>query len=159
METYFFKQINLWASIIPAKCFMTLDTNPNKVILPTHLPEKSIIVLTIIYILIRSLPQLSSKLWSRSACLEASTALLSKLSPTFIRLDEIIQQFHHQIHINQMTSTNPKSTNLINREDVNEMIENAIRRHNRRSTIISAILGWILIGGYSFGLFHVVQNI
>ena len=58
-----------------------------------------------------------------------------------------------------MTSTNPKSTNLINREDVNEMIENAIRRHNRRSTIISAILGWILIGGYSFGLFHVVQHI
>ena len=58
-----------------------------------------------------------------------------------------------------MTSTNQKSTNLINREDVNEMIENAIRRHNRRSTIISAILGWILIGGYSFGLFHVVQSI
>ena len=58
-----------------------------------------------------------------------------------------------------MTSTNPKSTNLINKEDVNEMIENAIRRHNRRSTIISAILGWILIGAYSFGLFHVVQNI
>ena len=59
----------------------------------------------------------------------------------------------------QMTSTNPKPTNLINRDDVNEMIENAIRRHNRRSTIISAILGWILIGGYSFGLFHVVQNL
>tara|TARA_B100000579_G_C22666924_1_gene773688 strand:+ start:418 stop:594 length:177 start_codon:yes stop_codon:yes gene_type:complete len=58
-----------------------------------------------------------------------------------------------------MTSTNPKTTNLINRDDVNEMIEKAIRRHNRRSTIISAILGWILIGGYSFGLFHVVQNI
>ena len=57
-----------------------------------------------------------------------------------------------------MTSTNPKTTKLINREDVNEMIENAIRRHNRRSTIISAILGWILIGGYSFGLFHVVQS-
>ena len=65
----------------------------------------------------------------------------------------------YQICIKQMTSTNPKPSNLINREDVNEMIENAIRRHNRRSTIISAILGWILIGGYSFGLFHVVQNI
>ena len=65
----------------------------------------------------------------------------------------------HQIYIKKMTSTNPKSTKLINRDDVNEMIENAIRRHNRRSTIISAILGWILIGGYSFGLFHVVQNI
>ena len=58
-----------------------------------------------------------------------------------------------------MTSTNPKSTNLINREDVNEMIENAIRRHNRRSTIISSVLGWILIGGYSFGLFQAVQNV
>ena len=65
----------------------------------------------------------------------------------------------HQFYKKQMTSTNPKSTNLIDRDDVNEMIENAIRRHNRRSTIISAILGWILIGGYSFGLFHVVQNI
>ena len=58
-----------------------------------------------------------------------------------------------------MTSTNPESTNMIDKEVVNEMIETAIRRHNRRSTIISAILGWILIGGYSFGLFHVVQNI
>ena len=58
-----------------------------------------------------------------------------------------------------MTSTNPKSKTLVDREVVNEMIENAIRRHNRRSTIISAILGWILIGGYSFGLFHVVNNI
>ena len=58
-----------------------------------------------------------------------------------------------------MSSTNPKSTNPIDKDVVNVMIENAIRRHNRRSTIISAILGWILIGGYSFGLFHVVQNI
>ena len=55
-----------------------------------------------------------------------------------------------------MTSTNPKSTNLINREDVNEMIENTIRRHNKRSTIISAILGWIMIGGYSFDLYNVL---
>tara|TARA_Y100001968_G_scaffold312882_1_gene336505 strand:- start:21 stop:197 length:177 start_codon:yes stop_codon:yes gene_type:complete len=58
-----------------------------------------------------------------------------------------------------MTSTNQTKPNLIDREIVNDMIENAIRRHNRRSTIISAILGWILIGGYSFGLFHVVNNI
>tara|TARA_B100001250_G_C19573782_1_gene688832 strand:- start:597 stop:773 length:177 start_codon:yes stop_codon:yes gene_type:complete len=58
-----------------------------------------------------------------------------------------------------MASTNQKPTNLINRDDLKIMIENAIRRHNRRSTIISAILGWILIGGYTFGLFHVVQNI
>ena len=47
----------------------------------------------------------------------------------------------------------------LNREEVNEMIESAIRRHNRRSTIISSLLGWILIGGYSFGLFQAVQNV
>lgn len=45
----------------------------------------------------------------------------------------------------------------ISKDEVNEMIENALRRHNRRSTIISSILGWILIGGYSFGLFKAVQ--
>ena len=47
----------------------------------------------------------------------------------------------------------------LNRDEVNDMIETAIRRHNRRSTIISSVLGWILIGGYSFGLFQAVQNI
>ena len=47
----------------------------------------------------------------------------------------------------------------LNRAEVNEMIESALRRHNRRSTIISSVLGWILIGGYSFGLFQAVQNV
>ena len=51
------------------------------------------------------------------------------------------------------------SKEYLNREEVNEMIESAIRRHNRRSTIISSVLGWILIGGYSFGLFQAVQNV
>ena len=55
---------------------------------------------------------------------------------------------------------NKKSTpDFISRDDVNEMIEAALRRHNRRSTIISSVLGWILIGGYSFGLFQAVQNV
>ena len=55
---------------------------------------------------------------------------------------------------------NKKSTKeFISREEANEMIENALRRHNRRSTIISSVLGWILIGGYSFGLFQAVQNV
>ena len=51
------------------------------------------------------------------------------------------------------------NSDSISRDEVNEMIENAIRRHNRRSTIISSVLGWILIGGYSFGLFQAVQNV
>ena len=55
---------------------------------------------------------------------------------------------------------NKKSNSkYISRDEANEMIENALRRHNRRSTIISSILGWILIGGYSFGLFQAVQNV
>ena len=49
--------------------------------------------------------------------------------------------------------------NFITKDEANEMIESALRRHNRRSTIISSFLGWILIGGYSFGLFHIVQNV
>ena len=53
-----------------------------------------------------------------------------------------------------------KSTpEYITRNEVKELIEDALRRHNRRSTIISSILGWILIGGYSFGLFQAVQNV
>ena len=47
----------------------------------------------------------------------------------------------------------------LNRDEDNEMIESALRRHNRRSTRISSVLGWILIGGYSFGLFQAVQNV
>ena len=55
---------------------------------------------------------------------------------------------------------NKKSnSDFITRAEANEMIEDALRRHNRRSTIISSVLGWILIGGYSFGLFQAVQNI
>ena len=53
-----------------------------------------------------------------------------------------------------------KSTpEYIKRDEVKEMIEDALRRHNRRSTIISSILGWVLLGGYSFGLFQAVQNV
>ena len=51
------------------------------------------------------------------------------------------------------------NSDFISKDEVNEMIESAIRRHNRRSTIISSVLGWILIGGYSFGLFQAVQNV
>ena len=54
--------------------------------------------------------------------------------------------------------TKNDNSDLVSRNEAQEMIEKALRRHNRRSTIISSVLGWILIGGYSFGLFHVVQN-
>ena len=47
----------------------------------------------------------------------------------------------------------------ITKKEANEMIENALRRHNRRSTIISSVLGWIMIGGYSYGLFQALVKI
>jgi len=50
------------------------------------------------------------------------------------------------------------NSDFVSKLEAQEMIEKALRRHNRRSTIISSILGWILISGYSLGLFHVVQN-
>ena len=64
--------------------------------------------------------------------------------------------FYIKRNKHQMTKNN--NDDLVSRIEAQEMIEKALRRHNRRSTIISSILGWILIGGYSFGLFHVVQN-
>ena len=55
---------------------------------------------------------------------------------------------------------NKKTTSeYISKDEAKKMIEDALRRHNRRSTIISSVLGWILIGGYSFGLFHAVQSV
>ncbi len=58
-----------------------------------------------------------------------------------------------------MNKNSNSESDSISRDEVNEMIEKALRRHNRRSTIISSVLGWILIGGYSFGLFQAVQNV
>ncbi len=55
--------------------------------------------------------------------------------------------------------TEKSTSEYISKKEVKEMIEEALRRHNRRSTIISSVLGWILIGGYSFGLFQAVQNV
>ena len=69
------------------------------------------------------------------------------------------QFFINSFIVNKKKMKNNSSQEYLNRDQVNEMIESAIRRHNRRSTIISSVLGWILIGGYSFGLFQAVQNV
>ena len=60
---------------------------------------------------------------------------------------------------NKKVMNKKSNSEFISKDEVNEMIENALRRHNRRSTIISSVLGWILIGGYSFGLFQAVNNV
>jgi|TARA_Y100000033_G_scaffold23762_1_gene22398 hypothetical protein len=40
----------------------------------------------------------------------------------------------------------------ITKEEVQELIDTAIRKHNRNASIISAILGWSILGFYTDGL-------
>jgi len=44
----------------------------------------------------------------------------------------------------------------ITREEIQEMIDAAIRRHNRNASIISAIVGWTVLAFYADGLFRLV---
>ena len=45
---------------------------------------------------------------------------------------------------------------FISRDEVKEMIDDAIRKHNRNATIISACVGWVVLGLYAEGLLRVV---
>lgn len=45
---------------------------------------------------------------------------------------------------------------FISRDEVQEMIDDAIRKHNRNATIISACVGWVVLGLYAEGLLRVV---
>ena len=78
-----------------------------------------------------------------------------------LKLYEVIKTQFTYISFNVKIKFMQKKSNseYISKSEVKEMIEDALRRHNRRSTIISSVLGWILIGGYSFGLFQAVQNV
>ena len=60
--------------------------------------------------------------------------------------------------VKEKKMNNQHRKEYLSRDEVNEMIESAIRRHNRRSTI-SKRARLDLIGGYSFGLFQAVQNV
>lgn len=44
----------------------------------------------------------------------------------------------------------------VNRDDVQEMIDAAIRRHNRNAGIISMVVGWAVLTFYADGLFRIV---
>jgi hypothetical protein len=50
---------------------------------------------------------------------------------------------------------NPQSE-FVTREEVQEMIDEAIRKHNRNATIISACVGWVVLGLYAEGLLRVI---
>lgn len=45
----------------------------------------------------------------------------------------------------------------VSKEEVQEMIDAAIRRHNRNAGIISMVVGWLVLGFYADGLFRIVH--
>jgi len=44
----------------------------------------------------------------------------------------------------------------LSREDVQEMIDAAIRRHNRNASIISMCVGWVVLALFAEGLLRLV---
>ena len=45
---------------------------------------------------------------------------------------------------------------LVSREEVQEMIDDAIRRHNRNASIISMCVGWVVLALFAEGLLRLV---
>ena len=48
---------------------------------------------------------------------------------------------------------------LVTRSEVQEMIDDAIRRHNRNASIISMCVGWVVLGLFAEGLLRLVGAI
>jgi hypothetical protein len=45
---------------------------------------------------------------------------------------------------------------LVNRDEVQEMIDDAIRRHNRNASIISMCVGWMVLSLFAEGLLRLI---
>jgi predicted nucleic acid-binding Zn ribbon protein len=52
-----------------------------------------------------------------------------------------------------------KSDELITREECQELIDAAIRRHNRNASIISMCVGWVVLALFAEGLLRLVGAI
>jgi len=46
----------------------------------------------------------------------------------------------------------------VSRDEVQEMIDAAIRRHNRNAGIISMVVGWAVLALYADGLFRMIHQ-
>jgi hypothetical protein len=53
-----------------------------------------------------------------------------------------------------MTKTNPDD--CITKEEVQEMIDDAIRQHNRNASIISMCVGWVVLALFAEGLLRLI---
>jgi len=54
----------------------------------------------------------------------------------------------------RMTKINPED--YITKEEVQEMIDDAIRRHNRNASIISMCVGWVVLALFAEGLLRLI---
>ena len=45
---------------------------------------------------------------------------------------------------------------LVSRSEVQEMIDDAIRRHNRNASIISMCVGWVVLALFAEGLLRII---
>jgi hypothetical protein len=52
--------------------------------------------------------------------------------------------------------TEIKTELLVTKQECQEMIDDAIRRHNRNAGIISGILGWLVLSLFAEGLLRLV---
>ena len=48
---------------------------------------------------------------------------------------------------------------LVTRDEVDEMIRDAIRRHNRNASVISMCVGWVVLALFSEGLLRLIGKI
>ena len=48
------------------------------------------------------------------------------------------------------------TTKSISKEEVKEMIDDAIRKHNRSATIISVCIGWVVLALFAEGLLRLI---
>lgn len=52
-----------------------------------------------------------------------------------------------------------KMVTPVTKEEVQQLIDLAITRHNRNASIISFVVGWIVLGFYADGLFRLVERL
>ena len=50
----------------------------------------------------------------------------------------------------------PPPPNYITQEECQEMIDNAIRKHNRNASIISMCVGWVVLALFAEGLLRLI---
>ena len=50
----------------------------------------------------------------------------------------------------------PHDDDYVSRNEVQEMIDDAIRRHNRNASIISMCVGWVVLALFAEGLLRLI---